>query len=198
MEYGGGYVDEIRAPSDQPLTRATDLDLNTTLHFGKDGGGLFLPLTGHFDQLDYANGVTQTDASLRERSAARFLIANSFNYTATTNPGFASSSSLLGAFDLASFAARTQYRATIAYTLLPHVDIAAAGVEVDRVLDDRTGLKSGLQYDVAGHETFLDFSAQCRFDHFSLSFDGQAGVPHRNFSFVMRLSFSFGLKPAHR
>ena len=198
-EYAHGYIDEVRSNTELPLTRATDLDLTTSLHLGggMHGGGLVVPLSGHFDTVTYANGQSQTDASLRGTLAvARFVVSNTMDYASSRTPGFAASGNLLGAFDLASFASKTtQYRATLGYALLPRPAIEAAGVEVDRMLGTLATLKGGIAYTVSNHEALLDIAAQRRFGPFALSFDGSYGVPHRDFTFTLRLGFSFGRNP---
>ena len=196
-EYGGNYIDEVRSPTSLPLIRADNLDLNTTLHFGSGSGAVYLPLSGHFDRLDFTNGQIQTDASLRgSLSVARFVVSNSFDYTGTANPGGATSQNLIGAFDLSSYSGRrTQFRAMLAYTMLPQLGISEAGVEVDRAIDDRTAIRGGVTYSITGHETTLTASTQHRFDRFTLSFDGSYGAPQRDYSFVLRMAFSFGRNP---
>ena len=196
-EYGGNYIDEVRSADDLPLRRADNLDLNTTLHFGKGSGAIYLPLSAHFDRLNFTNGQIQTDASLRgSLSVARFVASNSFDYTGTSNPGGASSQTLLGSFDLSSYSGRrTQFRAMLAYTMLPQLGISEAGIEADHAIDDRTAFRGGLTYSIAGHQTTLTASTQHRFDRFTLSFDGNYGAPLHDYSFVLRLAFSFGRNP---
>ena len=69
-EYQGGFTDEVRSFTADPLRRATELNVNTTIKLGNDDRPVLLPVYGQLRRVEFADGRKQTDAT-----AARFAAA---------------------------------------------------------------------------------------------------------------------------
>ena len=194
-EYTGGAIDEVRAFTPDPLRRATELNLNTTIRLG--GGGRSLPLTARLRRIEFADGRLQTDAALRASlPLSGLILSNTLEYASTRSPSSPGSNRLTGSFDLATLAgSRTRYRASFDYGILPGPKLIAATIAADRSFGPRTELRAAVSHTFADHETRLGFSAIRRLSAASLAFDGSYGVPSGTYSFTMRLGFSFGRNP---
>ena len=196
-EYGGGASDEVRAFTADPLRRATELNLNTTLHFGSGPAARAMPLTSQVRRTEYADGRRQTNAALRASlPLGSVLLSNTFDYNALSAPGTAASHRLLGTFDLATLTgSRTRFRASLGYGLAPKAELQSATIEADRRFGASTMVRAGVTHTLADHQTSLGLSAVRRIGPVNLAFDGSYGFPTRNFSLALRLGFSFGRNP---
>jgi len=196
-EYGGGAGDEVRAFTADPLRRASELNLNTTLHFGSGPAARAMPLTSQIRHIEFADGRKETDAALRTSlPLGSVLVSNTFDYSALSAPGTASSHRLLGTFDLATLSgSRTRYRASLGYALAPSAKLQSATLEADRRFGESTLVRAGITHTLADHQTTLGLSAVRRIGPVNLAFDGTYGFPTRNFSLALRMGFSFGRNP---
>lgn len=200
-EYFGPFSDELRAFTTDPLRRASEAEVNATLHLGTASGDRAIPLAARARRIAFADGRAQTDASLRASTlVSRLLVSNSLTLTqASARGGGGSNTRLTGSFDLASLSgSRTQYRAALGYEAVPQARLTTAAVEVDRALgaDTRVKLSAGRLF--KGGDTVLGLSAIHRLGPFSLAFDGNVNFPDHNYSAVLRLGFSFGRNPLTR
>ena len=196
-EYGGGASDEVRAFTADPLRRASELNLNTTLHFGSGPAARAMPLTSQVRRIEFADGRHQTDAALRASlPLGSVLVSNTFDYSALSAPGSPASHRLLGTFDLATLTgSRTRYRASLGYGLAPHAELQSATLEADRRFGESTMVRAAVTHTLTDHQTTLGLSAVRRIGPVNLAFDGSYGFPTRNFSLALRVGFSFGRNP---
>lgn len=196
-EYFGTFSDELRAFSNDPLRRASEVNLNTTLHFGSAANPRSIPLAGRLRRIDYADGRLQTDASLRSSTlVSGLLVSNAFAFTQLSARDSATQTQLTGSFDLASLSgSRTQYRASLGYTLLPGARLTLAGIEVDRAIGPETRIKLSAERILDTRETALGLSAIHRLGPLSLALDSNVTLPGKTYSAVLRLGFSFGRNP---
>jgi len=193
FEYQGGFADELRGFTGEPLVRATEFDLNTVLPVGRGG----LPLAARGRRVAFADGRVEADASLRASAlVGPALVSNSLSLRRTTAPGNAGVTQLTGTFDLATLAgSKTQYRASLDYAVAPRAEITAVRLDVDRSVGTDTTLRLSAGHVLTGDTTTLGLSAIHRFRRFSLAFDGDVTMPGRSYTAVLRLSFSFGRSP---
>jgi hypothetical protein len=196
-EYSGGAIDEVRAFTADPLRRASELNLNATLQFGSADARRSLPLTARLRRIEFADGRRQTDAALRASLPLSGLIfSNTLEYASQSSRSSIGSNRLTGSFDLATLAgSRTRFRASFDYGIVPGPKLVAATFAADRSFGPRTELRAAVSHTLADHETTLGLSAIRRLSNASLAFDGSYGVPSGNYSFTMRLGFSFGRNP---
>ncbi|WP_156424815.1 hypothetical protein [Novosphingobium fuchskuhlense] len=200
-EYGGGAIDEVRAFTGEPLRRATELNLNTTLHLGSGTHARIMPITSQVRRIEFADGRRQTDAALRTTlPLGGVLLSNTFDYNHTSAPNIAggtdTSNRLIGTFDLATLSgSRTRYRASLGYGLAPGVNLQSVTVEADRRFGESTLVRGGITHTLAEHQTTLGLSAIRRIGPVNVAFDGSYGFPTRNFSLALRVGFSFGRNP---
>jgi hypothetical protein len=192
-EYGHGYVDEVRSPSDLPLTSMTEFDLSKTLHFGQRT----VPLAFAWLHLAFANGQVSDTAAFRQTvTFGRVMAANVINYTDTATPGAATTHITNGTFDLSTFASsHTQYRAQASYTIGPHPVLVSLGGEVAHDIDARTTVRASLDQTFNTHQTTAGLSGTRKFGPYALSFDATYTPQSRAYAFTMRLGFSFGRNP---
>ena len=192
-EYGHGYIDEVRSPSDLPLTSMTEFDLSKTLHFGPKT----VPLAFSWQHLTFANGqVTDTAAFRQTVTFGRVMAANVINYIDTATPGAPTTHTTNGVFDLSTFAgSHTQYRAEASYTVGPHPVLVSLGGEVAHDIDARTTVRASLNQTFTTRQTTAGLSGTRKFGPFALSFDSTYTPQSRAYAFTMRLGFSFGRNP---
>ncbi len=196
-EYGGGAIDEVRAFTADPLRRASELNLNTTLHFGSGINARIMPITSQVRRIEFADGRLQTDAALRATlPLGGVLLSNTFDYNRVSAPTTPASSSLLGTFDLATLSgSRTRYRASLGYGLAPTVNLQSVTLEADRRFGTSTLVRGGVTHTLTDHQTSLSLSAIRRIGPVNVAFDGSYGFPTRKFSLALRVGFSFGRNP---
>ena len=196
-EYGGGAIDEVRAFTADPLRRASELNLNTTLHFGSGTNARIMPITSQVRRIEFADGRRQTDAALRATlPLGGVLLSNTFDYNRVSAQTTPASSRLLGTFDLATLSgSRTRYRASLGYGLVPTVNLQSVTLEADRRFGESTLVRGGVTHTLADHQTTLGVSAIRRIGPVNVAFDGAYGFPGRNFSLALRVGFSFGRNP---
>lgn len=196
-EYLGHFSDELRSFTIDPLRRASEADLNATLHLGSAAHPHAIPIAARVRRIAFADGRLQTDASLRASTlVSRLLVSNSMTFTQASSPDSPTSTQLTGSFDLASLSgSRTQYRAALGYGVLPHAKLTSAGIEVDRAFGPRTLVKASAARMLDTGDTTLGLSAIHRLGPFSLAFDSNVTVPDHTYSAVLRLGFSFGRNP---
>ena len=192
-EYSHGFIDEVRSPSDLPLTSMTEFDLSKTLHFGLHT----VPLAFSWQHLAYADGQITDTASFRQTfTTGRVMAANVINYTDSAMPGSVTTHATTGTFDLSTFAgSRTQYRAEAGYSIGPHPALTSLGGEVARDIDAHTTVRASLTHTFNNHQTTVGLSATRKFGPFAVSFDSTYTAPSRSYAFTLRLGFSFGRNP---
>lgn len=197
IEYSGAFLDETRTVSREFLRRSTELDFNTTLGLGGEGGGLSVPLTARLRHFELRDGRKETNAQLRASTRlANVLASNTFEYTRNTSPIGSDFSRLIGNFDLATAGrSRTRARASLSYAILPQPDLVSASLELDHALDDRTTLRAGTSYVFDTNATLVSASAQRDFDRFSLALDGNYVFGSKSYAIGLRLGMSFGRDP---
>lgn len=196
-EYGGGAIDEVRAFTADPLRRASELNLNTTLHFGSGPNARIMPITSQVRRIEFADGRLQTDAALRTTMPlGGLLLSNTLDYNRVSAPTTPGSSRLLGTFDLATLSgSRTRYRASLGYGLAPTLNLQSVTLEADRRIGESTLVRGGVTHTLTDHQTTLGLSAIRRIGPINVAVDGSYGFPHRNYSLALRVGFSFGRNP---
>ncbi|MFM9934571.1 MAG: hypothetical protein ACKVOL_00065 [Novosphingobium sp.] len=196
-EYGGGASDEVRAFTADPLRRASEFNLNTTLHFGSGTEARSMPLTARVRHIEFSDGRRQTDAALRTSlPLGGLLLSNTFDFSTLSSVGSPTTRRILGTFDLATLSgSRTRYRASLGYSLLPRAELQSATIEADRRFGENTLVRAGVTHTLTDHQTTLGLSAVRRIGPVNIAFDGSYGFPTRNFSLALRLGFSFGRNP---
>jgi hypothetical protein len=196
-EYSGGFTDEVRALNSNPLRRATELNVNSTIQLGSDDSPKLLQLNGQLRRIEFADGHKQTDATLRNSlPLAGLMLSNTLTYSKTSLAGGISPSQLAGTFDLATLrGSRLQLRASVDYAVLPKLHLRGALLDADYALDERTLVRASIGHTFTDSATQLGLSAVRRFRKFELAFDGNYAVPTGNYSAALRLGFSFGRNP---
>ena len=200
-EYGGGAIDEVRAFTADPLRRASELNLNATLHFGSGAGARIMPITSQVRRIEFADGRRQTDAALRTTlPLGSVLLSNTLDYNRVSAPNALgttdTSTRLLGTFDLATLSgSRTRFRASAGYGLAPRLNLQSVTLEADRRIGNSTLLRGGITHTLTDNQTTLGLSAIRRVGPVNVAFDGSYGFPTRNFSLALRIGFSFGRNP---
>lgn len=196
-EYGGGAIDEVRAFTADPLRRASELNLNTTLHFGSGTNARIMPITSQLRRIEFADGRLLTDAALRTTlPLGGVLISNTLDYNRVSAPTTPASSRLLGNFDLATLSgSRTRYRASLGYGLAPTLNLQTVTLEADRRIGESTLVRGGVTHTLTDHQTTLGLSAIRRIGPVNVALDGSYGFPNRNYSLALRIGFSFGRNP---
>jgi len=199
FEYGGGFIDELRSNNRDPLSRATELDINTTLKIG-GGATNAVPLAARLRNVAYFDGRSDMRALLRGSARmAGLVLSSNLEYQRASNRDGTGFTQLGGSFDLATFRrSRTQARASVGYRIMPDLALANISGEIDRQLDDRTVVNGRASYAFNGGGLGLGASAIREFDRFSLAFDGNYAFELKNYSAAIRLGFSFGRDPLTR
>ncbi|RJY09142.1 hypothetical protein D6201_07010 [Aurantiacibacter aquimixticola] len=194
FEYSGPFIDELRATGTQPLTRATEVDFNTSIDLGND---LYVPLTLRGRRTAFQDGRVQTNASLRASARFSGLIASSaVSYIELSTPTGSGFDQALASFDLATFnRSSTQLRGSVGFRLFPDTAITQAAAEVSHALDDRTVLRASAGYAFENGGATLGFSAVREFDRFSLALDSQYDFERDDHVIALRLNLSFGRDP---
>lgn len=197
IEYSGEFLDETRTVSGEFLRRSSELDFNTSLDFGGDGGGLDIPVTARLRHFELRSGRKETNAQLRASTRlANVLASNTFEYTRTTSPIGSDFSRLVGNFDLATVGrSQTRARASLSYAIVPQAELVSASLELDHALDERTTLRAGASYVFDTDSTLISASARRDFDRFSLSLDGNYTFGTKAYAVGLRLGMSFGRDP---
>ena len=196
-EYRGRFTDEVNAISLNPLRRSTEINLNSTVHFGQDADAFFIPLSARLQRLEYLNGLSTFEASLRTSArVGGFMVSNTFDYERTSGSNQNAFSQLRGSFDLATLSgSRVQFRAGADYLVMPRVKLSTVKLDVDYALDRNTLLRGSVSHGFDPSQTQFGLSAVRRLGKFTLAFDGDYGVPRREYSAALRLGFSFGRNP---
>ena len=196
-EYSGRFTDEVNAISLNPLKRSTEINLNSTMHFGIDADALFIPLSARLQRFEYLNGLNTLEASLRASArVGGFMVSNTFDYERTSGANQNPFSQLRGSFDLATLSgSRVQFRAGADYVVMPRIKLSTVKLDVDYALDRNTLLRGSVSHGFDPSQTQFGLSAVRRLGKFTLAFDGNYGVPRREYSAALRLGFSFGRNP---
>ncbi len=196
-EYSGGFTDEVRSFSADPLRRATELNVNAAIKLRGGDQPLLLPLYGQLRRIAFADGRKQTDATLRgSLPLSSLMFSNTLSFAGTSTPGSGSTSQLRGIFDLATLnGSRLQLRAGIDYGVLPRLRLEGGTIEANYALDERTLVRASVGHTLVDSHTSFGLSAVRRFGKFNVAFDGSYGVPDRTYSAALRLGFSFGRNP---
>lgn len=197
FEYGGGFIDEVHSLESLPLSRASELDFNTSI---KLGGGearpLYLPLTLRARRVERADGSTQTSAALRSSTRLdRLLVSNTVQYLRSASGGLGLTQ-VLGNFDLASIGrSDTQVRTSLGYRVSPDPRITAVVGQVDQRIDDRSFMTGSVAYAFEERALTLGLSGARELDRFTLAFESSY-TPRRNeYAVGLRLNFSLGHDP---
>ena len=195
-EYSGRFSDEVRAFTSDFLTRATELNLNTTLHLGGSSTAA-LPLSAQFSRIEDQSGLVQTTGALRTSLPFHgWLASHTFNYTESRSPGMTGVQQLGGSFDLASLTrSRTNWRGSLQYGVLPVAQIKSVSLEASHAIDDRTLLRAAVAQSFVNPQTSLGLSASRRFGRFTLAFDSSYTLQSRNYAATLHLGFSLGRNP---
>lgn len=193
FEYGGGFIDELRNSSGEPLARATELTFNTTLKLGLPP----IPLVSRARYVAFQDGRTATSAAIRGSTRAfGMLISNSFEYSSNSASGGSTITQLLGNFDLATFnRSRLQLRGSIGYRLLQGPELSNISAEADYQIDDRTVISAQANYSFNGGGPAFGASAIKEFDRFSVALDGSYSLGVGSYAAALRVGFSFGRDP---
>jgi hypothetical protein len=196
FEYGGGFRDEIRSNSRDPLRRASELDFNGNIKFS----GTSIPIATRIRHTEFADGRADTNAILR--SSYRLpgvVLSNALEFSRNTSPDGSSFSQLIGNFDLATFRrSRIQMRASMGYSLLQGPEITNISGELDYQIDDRTIVSGQAFYSFRTGEFGFGGSAVREFDKFTLAFDGNYAFEQKSYSVALRIGFGFGRDPLRR
>ncbi|MCB2067425.1 MAG: hypothetical protein KDE15_12395 [Erythrobacter sp.] len=197
FEYSGGFTDEVRSFSSDTLSRATELDFNTSVAFASSTGGISLPLNLRARYLEFTDGRRQVNAGLRGSVRLGGMIAsNTFEFANTASSGTDSLTILAGDFNLATFnRSSTQLRGTLSYRILPQTELVQVSGSVDHAIDDRTVLRATAAYSLANDEMAFGASAIREFNQFTLALDGQYAPQQGTYAVALRIGFSFGRDP---
>lgn len=196
FEYGGGFRDEIRSNSRDPLRRATELDFNGSIRLA----GQAIPIAARVRHIAFANGRSDTDAIFRNSYRLKgFVLSNTMEYSRNAAPDGSNFSQLIGNFDLATFRrSRVQMRASVGYSLLQGPEITNASGQVAYQVNDRSLISGQAFYSFRTGEFGFGASAVREFDRFTLALDGNYAFTQKSYSVALRLGFSFGRDPLHR
>lgn len=199
-EYAGKFSDEVRSYTNDYLRAATEVVMNTTVRIGGPARGLTVPLVGRLRRIGYADGHTETYGSLTSSILMRgAILSSSLDYSDTAIPRQFTSRGLNGSFDLATMSqARTQYRASLDYSLIPSARLTGVSFEVDHAIDGRTRVRAGVSQSLFSGQTSLQASAARQFARFTLAFNSTYNVQMRSYDFGLRLGFSLGRDPIGR
>lgn len=196
FEYGGGFRDEIRSNSRDPLRRATELDFNGSIKVS----GQAVPIAARVRHIAFANGLSDTDAIFRSSFRLKgVVLSNTMEYSRNASPDGSGFSQLIGNFDLATFRrSRVQMRASVGYSLLQGPEITNASGQMAYQVDDRSLISGQAFYSFRTGEFGFGASAVREFDRFTLAFDGNYAFEQKSYSVALRLGFSFGRDPLRR
>lgn len=196
-EYKGQFADELRAFTAEPVRRATEADLAATVRLGSGDTVLSIPVAARVRQLSFADGRSQTEASLRASGVRRqILFSNTLSLFRNASPKTRTDSQLLGTLDLVTLSGgQTRYRASVDYKLTPGQKITRAGLDVDRALGPDTLVKASAARLFDTRETVLGASAVHRLGPLALALDANVILPRKEHTVVLRVGFSFGRNP---
>jgi hypothetical protein len=196
FEYGGGFRDEIRSNSRDPLRRATELDFNGSIKLGQQA----IPIAARLRRISFANDRSDTNAILRSSyRISGVVFSNTLEYSRNVAPGGVGFSQLLGNFDLATFRrSRVQMRASVGYSLLQGPEITNGSAEVAYQADDRTLISAQGFHSFKTGEFGFGASAVREFDRFTLAIDGNYAFQQKSYSVALRIGFSLGRDPLRR
>jgi hypothetical protein len=196
FEYSGGFRDEIRVNTRDPLRRATELDFNGNIKLSRQA----IPIAARIRHAEFANGRSDTNAILR--SSYRLpgvVVSNTMEYSRNTSPDGTGFSQLIGNFDLATFKrSRVQMRASVGYSLLQGPEITNGSVQIAYQVDDRTSVSGQAFHAFQTGEFGFGASAVREFDRFTLAIDGNYAFEQKSYSVALRLGLSFGRDPYKR
>lgn len=200
FEYRGNFIDELRTFGSDPLRRATDFDLNLSLGIPGILDGTVLPITARARRAEFADGRTQTSATIRgSLRVPGFIASNTLELSHNASPLGSNFIQLAGDFDLATFnRSSTQIRGTVGYRIAPDPSITLIGAEVDHAFDERTIVRGSAAYSLDGDALTLGASAIREFNRFTLAFDSQYSLDTQSYSVALRVGFSFGRDPLRR
>ena len=196
-EYGGEFPDETVALGTDFLRRATEVDLNTSVSFGGDVGGVTIPISARFRNYHGIDGRNTLSAGARASLRTGGLIfSNTADYSRISGGGLAVIDQLFGSFDLATLGrSDTRSRFSLGYALLPEAKLLNAGVEIDHRLDERTALRGSAGYFFQEKKPSFGLSAIREFDTFTLGFDANYSFVDDGYFVGLRLGYSLGRDP---
>ena len=196
FEYGGGFRDEIRTNSRDPLRRATELDFNGSIKLANQA----VPVAARVRHIAFADGRADTDATLRSSFRVKgVVVSNTIEYSDNLTPDGSRISQLIGNFDLATFRrSRVQMRASAGYSLLQGPEITNVAAQLAYQVNDRSLISGQAFYSFQTGEFGFGASAVREFDRFTLAVDGNYAFEQKSYSVALRLGFSFGRDPLKR
>ncbi len=200
FEYAGGFRDEIRRNTRDPLRRATELDFNGSIKLS----GQAIPLAARVRHTEFADGRSDTDAILRSSYRLQgIVVSNTVEYSRNTVLGGAlggsSFSQLIGNFDLTTFRrSRMQLRASVGYSLLQGAEITNISGDVAYQVDNRTFISGQAFHSFQTGEFGFGASAAREFDKFTLAIDGNYAFEQKSYAIALRFGFTFGRDPLKR
>ncbi|HEY6868492.1 MAG TPA: carboxypeptidase-like regulatory domain-containing protein, partial [Novosphingobium sp.] len=197
-EYRGTFVDEVRAFSDQPLRRVTEVTVNGSLALGGKDSAWRIPINGIARDIQFADGHEVQSAALTQAlPLSRALqLTHLIEFDRTRAPLFGTGSQLRGAFDLASLSRSSlQLRGSLGYALLPAARLTSAAVQVSRRIGERATVSATAGRNFQSDQSLFGLSAIRRFDRFALALEGNYGSNPGRYAALLRLSFSLGRNP---
>ncbi|PLK23296.1 hypothetical protein C0V72_10565 [Porphyrobacter sp. TH134] len=196
FEYGGGFRDEIRSNSRDPLRRATELDFNGSITLAAQS----IPVAARIRHTAFADGRAETDAILRNSfRLPGVVLSNTLEYSRNIAPDGTRFAQLIGNFDLATFSrSQVQLRASVGYSLQQGPELTNASAQVAYQVDDRTLVSGQAFYGFKTGEFGFGASAVREFDRFTLAVDGNYAFQQKAYSIALRIGFSFGRDPLTR
>jgi len=196
FEYGGGFRDEIRINTRDPLRRATELDFNGNIKLV----GQSMPIAARVRHAVFENGRSDTSAIFRNSfRMPGVVMSNTMEYSRNASPDGPSFSQLIGSFDLNTLKrSRVQMRASVGYSLLQGPEITNGSLQIAYQVDDRTTVTGQGFHSFQTGEFGFGASAVREFDKFTVAIDGSYAVEQRSYSVALRLGLSFGRDPSRR
>lgn len=190
-EYSGGFVDELLAPGKRALSRASDVNLSTSLNLSED---LFIPIVGRARRVQYADGGYENRASLRGSvRKGRFLFSNAAEYVSfETSEGF-EAEQMIGVFDLSTTRGENlRIRSSFEYEVLPTLDPRAISLVADRNFGEDILVQAGAAYRFDGSSLIASASALTKLGKTTLAFEADYDFERKSHAVALRWGLSFG------
>ena len=190
-EYSGGFVDELLAPGRRALSRATDVNLSTSLDLSEQ---LFVPVVARARRIEYDDGAFENRVGLRGSiRKGDFLFSNSAEYVSfETAEGFEAEQAI-GVFDLtAARGENTRVRASFEYEILPTLEPNAVSLVADRNFGEHFLLQAGAGYRFDGSSLTTSASVLTRLGKTTLALEADYDFRRKSHAVALRWGLSFG------
>lgn len=190
-EYSGGFVDELLAPGKRALSRASDINLSTSLELSDE---LFVPVVGRAKRVEYAGGGYENRASLRASvRKGSFLFSNAVEYFAfETSDGF-EAEQMIGVFDLSTTRGENlRIRSSLEYEILPRLEPRAVSLVADRNFGEDILVQAGVGYRFDGSSLSTSASALTRLGKTTLALEADYDFERKAHAIALRWGLSFG------